>query len=310
MFEDNRGRKQATLIDDPLTRKGVGLWLDRVLAFYGDPGGGVDIEIIDDQIIMNEKTVEYVYSAYTPLDIRYVPGSRPMLEQVVASCLRPEMSEREKSLALMRRVRDNQDCGLARPDLFYGGTEEELLKRGALMCNEVSRLFVCLCQIAGLPARVFCSHISGHMMTEVYCSGRWCWIDPMIGVAPVKDNDEPASAWELHLDRRLFERQPQRVWDDIRAYGKFLSEDVRDVRHRSFLLASYRDCHFHPREANAVGNYFVWESGRYTYAWRIVMADPEKLHRARNAEQVNRIALGWPAHYLSCYAFDETLSPR
>ena len=147
-------------------------------------------------------------------------------------------------------------------------------------------------------------------MTEVYCSGRWCWIDPMIGVAPVKDNDEPASAWELHLDRRLFERQPQRVWDDIRAYGKFLSEDVRDVRHRSFLLASYRDCHFHPREANAVGNYFVWESGRYTYAWRIVMADPEKLHRARNAEQVNRIALGWPAHYLSCYAFDETLSPR
>ena len=298
------------MIDDPLTKKGVEFWLQRVLGFYGDKGAGVDIEIIDDQIILNDKTVDYIYSAYTPLDIRYVPGSRPMLEEVVRQCVKPGLSDREKSLALMRRVRDNQDMGLARADLFYGGTEEELLKRGAIMCNEVSRLFVCLCQIAGLPARTFCAHISGHMMAEVCCSGHWWWIDPMQGIAPVKDDDSPASAWELHLDPRLFERQPKSVWDDIRSPWKLLSEDVRDVQHRSLLLAKHRSCYFHPREAIAIGNYFVWEHARFTYPWRIEMADAAALHRARHAEAVNRQALGWPAFYLYHYAFNETLTWR
>ena len=186
MFESQRGRRQMLLIDDPMTRKGCELWLERVLGFYGQDGG-VDVEIIDEQIILNDKTVEYLYGDYTPRKLAYVPGSRPMLEAIVREHVNPGMSERDKALALMRRVRDNQDHGLARPDLFAGGSEEDLLKRGALTCNEVSRLFVCLCQIAGLPARTHGSHISGHMMTEVLTDGRWGWIDPMKGLAAVKD---------------------------------------------------------------------------------------------------------------------------
>ena len=170
MFESQRGRNQMALIDDPLTRRGCELWLERVLGFYGE-SGGVDVEVIDDQIILNAKTVDYLYSEYTPLEIRYQVGSRPVLEAVVAEHVRESMSDREKALALMRRVRDNQDMGLASPGLFSGGTEEELMKRGAIMCNEVSRLYACLCQIAGLPARLHGSHISGHMMTEVYTDG-------------------------------------------------------------------------------------------------------------------------------------------
>ncbi|MFB3891036.1 MAG: transglutaminase domain-containing protein [Phycisphaerae bacterium] len=309
MFDTQRGRNQAALIDDPLTRKGVELWLARVLGFYG-PKGGVDVEVIDDQITLNQKTVEYLYSDYTPLGIHYVEGSRPLLEAVVAQNVKPGMTARQKALALMRRVRDNQDMGLARPSLFYGGTEEELLKRGALMCNEVSRLYVCLCQIAGVPARLHCAHISGHMMTEVHADGKWGWIDPMKGLAPVLDNDRPASAWELWQDPRLFERQPKEVWADFRSPFQQFGLDKRDPRHAAYQMAKNRDCNFHPREAQAIGNYFVWEHARYTYPWRIEMADPLGLENARHEEMLNRKALGWPLLYYHPHLFDEPLKTR
>lgn len=309
MFEDARGRNQAALIDDPLTRRGVELWLERVLGFYGEQGG-VDVEVIDDQIILNDRTVEYLYSEYTPLEIRYEPGSRPMLEAVVNEHVGEGMCGREKALALMRRVRDNQDHGLASPGLFAGGTEEELMKRGALTCNEVSRLYVCLCQIAGLPARLMGSHISGHMMTEVCADGKWAWIDPMKGIAPVTDDDAPASTWELMGDPTLFERQPGAVWADCRPPRVTFGAEQRDVRNVAREMARNRDCYFHRREAVALGNYFVWEQRRYTYPWRTGPADPDRLQRARHGEYLNRRAAGWPDHYFNNYLFDEELKTR
>src|SRR5262245_57098402 len=148
MFENQRGRNQAAVIDDPLVARGVQLWLERVLGFYGE-NGGVDVEIIEGMMILNAKTVDYLYSDFTPVANRYVPGSRPMLEQLLREVLRPGMGERAKALAIMRRVRDNRDFGLKQPNLFYGGSEEDFLRRGAAMCDEMARLFVCLCQIAG-----------------------------------------------------------------------------------------------------------------------------------------------------------------
>jgi hypothetical protein len=309
MFEDARGRNQVNLIDDPLTRKGCELWLEHVLSFYGEDGG-VDVEVIDDEIILNEKSVEYLYSQFTAMDIRYQRGSRPMLEQIVDEHVTKGMTDREKALALMRRVRDNRDMGLATPGLFVGGSEEELLKRGALRCNEVARLYACLCQIAGLPARLHCTHISGHMMNEVYTDGKWGWIDPMKGIAAVNDRDEPASAWELLGDPKLFERQPKEVWDDCRPPGCIFGSDDRDVRNVTYQMIRSRDCYFHPREAMALGNYFVWEMGRYTFPWRIEPDDPDGSERAKHAAMLNRRALGWPDHYFNPFLMDEQLKTR
>jgi hypothetical protein len=309
MFENARGRRQATLIDDPLTRRGVEYWLERVLGFYGE-AGGVDVEVIEDQIILNAKTKDYLYGDYTPRTLRYVRGSRPMLEAVVAECVRDGMSDRDKALALMRRVRDNQDRGLAKPNLFYGGDEEDLLKRGAIMCNEVSRLYVCLCQIAGLPARLHGVHITGHMMTEVLVDGAWQWVDPMKGMAAVTDRDRPASVWDLVQDPRLFERQPVSFWNDVRPPFIHFGTEQRDPRNLAHVMANFRDCCFHPREAQALGNYSVWEHGRYTYPWIIEPVDQRRLAEARHQEALNRAALGWPAFYHNRYLFDEALKMR
>jgi hypothetical protein len=309
MFEKQRGRSQAALIDDPLTAKGVALWLERVLGWYGE-NGGVDVEVIEDQVILNARSVEFLYSDFTPLKIRYVAGSRPMLEQVVAQAIRTEMSEREKALSILRRVRDNRDHGLRRPDLFTGGDEEDLLKRGAMMCNEVARLFACLCQVAGLPARLMGSHISGHMMNEVYVEGRWWWVDAMKGIAPVDGENRPVSTWQLMQDPKLFERQPASVWDEIRHPGQLFEQDERSKKHRAFAMARNRDCYFHPKEAIALGNYFVWEHARYTYPWRIEKHDAERLEKARQGEMLNRKALGWPLFYYHHHLFDDAIGPR
>ncbi len=310
MFEDKMGFNQAALAEDPLTAKGVELWLERVLGSYGEDGG-VDVEIIAGMLLLNSKTAEYIYEGdFTPRGIAYRPGSRPLLEKTLAPILTDGMSERNKVLAIMRRCRDNRDRGLKGGD-WSGGSEEELLKRGAIMCNEISRVFVCLCQVAGLRARVMCSHISGHMMAEVEVDGSWWWIDPMQGCYCLNDDGSYASTRDLLRDSTIVTRQLPEVIADMRPTGPF-NYDCPEAKKANvaYRIAKNRDCYFNPREAVAIGNYFVWEKDKYTFPWHTRPADPARLFRARRQEALNRKALGWPDYYMNPYLFDEPLKTR
>ena len=302
------GRNQALLARDGRTRKGVELWLERVLGWYGEEGG-VDVEIIDGQLLLTPETADYIYSGFTVMENRYERGSRPFLERHLAAHVPAGLPERERALAVMRLVRDNRDFGLKGTVDFNGGTEEELVKRGATMCNELARLFCCLCQMADLPARFVGHHISGHATVEVFVEGRWWWMDPQKGIYVVDGDDRPMSAWEILQDPTIFERQPLAMWEECRPLGP-ISTDGRDERQRAFFMAKCRDCYFHPREALCVGNYYVWEHTRYTYPWRNEAADAERLKRARRNEMLNRKALGWPDYYFNHLLFDEPFRHR
>jgi hypothetical protein len=306
-FLNFMGRRQGDIFDDPGTWLGCRLWLERILGYYGEDGG-VDVEIVEGQLGLCKQTADYLYSEFTPLETRYVRGFRPMLERIVAGTVKKGMTERQQALALMRRCRDARDHGVKVE--IDGGTEEELLKRGGGMCNEISRVFICLCQIAGLPARTYSAHISGHMMAEVYADGKWGWIDPMLGLAPVTERDEPASAWELLQDSRLFERQPRAVWSEVRPTRVLFGRHERDRRNVMYIMARFRDFYFNPREAAALGNYYVWEHARYTYPWRNRAADPERMREAIRQEARNRKALGWPDYFFDPMLFAETIPMR
>jgi Transglutaminase-like superfamily len=310
MFEEYMGRKQGEIFEDPLTRKACLLWLERVIGYFGDGDeGGIDIQIIDGQLGLCARTADYLYADFTPTELKYLPGSRPLLERTLAELnLASDLGDRQKMLAIMRRCRDNRDRGLAGKGCDWcGGSEEDLLKRGAIMCNEISRVFVCLCQIAGLPARVHSSHISGHMMAEVMTDGKWSWVDPMKGVAPLNDADEPASAWELLQDPQLFERQPQSVWDDIRPPAITFGSEECDPRNLHFTMARNRDCYFHPKEAMALGNYFVWDFAKYNYNWHIDSVDEMRVKEARYQNALNKKQLNWPDYYFDAKLFNEKL---
>jgi hypothetical protein len=296
MIEQQRGLQQHLLCDDPATCDGVKFWLERVLAAYGaEPC--VDIQVIAGQLILNRKTADYLYTRFTPLKLRYKPGSRPFLEKVLTAVVRPSMSGKEKFLAILRRCRDNRDA--ASPKIqFFGGTEEELVKRGAIMCNEISRVFVVLCQIAGLPARLVASHITGHMMAEVFVDGCWAWCDPMKGLYMLRDDGGFASMWDLVQDPGIVDRQTAAVWNDCRPVGS--REDPAFARLRKAQAQAYlRDCCLHPREAFAIGNYFAWDHAKYDYPWHTAAADPKRLDAARIAETTLRMKLGFPAHYFA-----------
>jgi hypothetical protein len=310
-FAEFMGRRQGDIFEDPLTRRGCELWIERVVAGYGEDGG-VDVEIIEVQLPLCARTAGYLYSDFTPLKTAYQRGSRPLLEGTVAEVLRPGMTARQKMLAIMRRCRDNRRRGLAKPGLFFGGSEEELLKRGAEMCNEIARVFVCLCQVAGLPARTFSAHITGHMMGEVYTDGKWGWVDPRYGMAPVTDRDEPASAWDLLQDPKLLERQPRSFWKDVLPADQF-GRPGRHPLNLAYRMALWRDCMFHPREATSLGNYFAWEQNRYTYPWSGDHDTPEQIRRRKQVihrEYLNRKALGWPDYYFNPLLFNEALKMR
>jgi hypothetical protein len=148
------------------------------------------------------------------------------------------------------------------------------------------------------------------MMAEVYADGRWTWIDPYFGLAPVLDDGRPASAWELLQDPKLFERQPQKVWDDLRPPGNVFGGPERESRNLMYWMARFRECYFNPLEAAALGNYFVWEHAGYTYPWRTDAADAARLREARRREALNRQALGWPEWFANPLVFNETLCPR
>jgi hypothetical protein len=303
MFEEYLGRNQHLIVSDPLTSKGIELWLERVLGYYGEDGGA-DVQIIDGQLILCDKTVKYIYNSFTPLELKYVRGSRPMLEKLLDKLLEPGMSDREKALAIMRQGRDNRDNGLKGKVNFDGGTEEELVKRGAMMCNELARLFCVLCQMSGLPARFVGHHISGHATEEVYVEGKGWWMDSQKGMYCLHEDGSPVSAWELMQDPAIFERQTLEVWSDLRPLGPF-SDDGNDPVQRAFNMAKARDCYFNPREAVCVGNYYVWETDRYTYPWFCEAVDPGRRERGVRGEYLNRKALGWPDYYYNHLVFEE-----
>jgi hypothetical protein len=309
MFEEILGRQQMDGFPDPGTREGCRLWLERVLAFYGeDEPRDVDIAIIDQQLPLTEQTADYLYSEFTPPRPRYTPGERPVLEELVAQVVTDGMGEQDKALALMRRCRDNGQHGQIPVGSFTGGSEEELLKRGAKMCNEISRVFACLAQIAGLQARVFCSHMTGHMMNEVLVDGKWWWIDVMKGQYCFNDDGSPASAWDLKRDPSLFDRQKRSVWEDFQFDSPFHpAHPQARALNAAFVQAKCKLCYFKDLEATAIGNYFVADWRECRFGWHTTGSDRGREEVARHALHRLLRRLGWPEFYFDHKQFDGTL---
>src|SRR5262249_55274112 len=85
--------------------------------------------------------------------------------------------------------------------------DKELLKSGKAWCNEQSRVYVRLCQVAGIPARMiflfysehpFPDRRSGHVVSEFFADGHWSLSDnTWLCVFPAADG-HLMSALECH----------------------------------------------------------------------------------------------------------------
>ncbi|MEI6425418.1 MAG: transglutaminase domain-containing protein [Lentisphaerota bacterium] len=147
---------------------------------------GVDRYHANQFVVYRPETAKYLYTDYTPLRVNYRKGLLPAYEELSAEVTAGCSTETEKAIALLLK-------GVARvkhPFMVPCGADvssdrscddESLLKSGLGWCNEQARVFIRLCQVNNMPARLihlfYSDKKTGHCISEFYADGRWCMAD-------------------------------------------------------------------------------------------------------------------------------------
>jgi len=240
-------------------RTGFGFY-DELLSPENDlhAPGTVDSVLLDEMIKLVPETTDYLYSNYTPLTVKYRKGTRPYLEQVVKDAVgRTGTATKAKGLmnfchnipSRFPTPEKSTNTGFWTTDTtLFGGTEEELIKRGTEICTELSRVLCVLAQVAGMPARLMYLFDMerrnwGHGVTEIYVrtSSNWAVFDATSNVCYPMPDDRLASAWDLRKHPKIVTAHPE--------YGR-----------KPYVSPAFYKC-------STVANYSVWDQGRYDYSW-------------------------------------------
>ncbi|MBN1342976.1 MAG: family 20 glycosylhydrolase [Phycisphaerae bacterium] len=264
--------KEATTRDDLQPYTGKNAWkavvgdhrqsayrlnYDQLHANYGD---AVEFQLRAQQVILCPQTAEFLYTRFTPTTVRYRKGARPELENVVAKATAGCATDKDKALALMRYCRDLYDEKWYTSEFknyVYGGTEEQLIAKGEILCECLGRLLVALCEVAGLPGRIVMHDIGGHIAAEILVAGKWAYIDPRCGIYFLLPDGSLASLWDLWHDPELIDRQSDAVKADAARWWTW--------RERAYKCKTR---YFHPNEINGFQNYSLADADKYSYAQR------------------------------------------
>ncbi len=211
-----------------------------------------------DAITLNDETRDYLYKSYTPLRLRYKPGTRPELEKIVNKLTKPAMTDRKKALKLLYWVSAIPDLKPKHEGAVVSGvTEEENIRQRNSNCGDLACILVCLCQIAGIPARIVAHYgtpglagkmLTGHAVTEIYVEKRWAYMD-IRGIVYEWPNGRLASTVDLLRFPELARQQPPGITNKIRpGYSTEKAESF-----------------FYGRRITKISNYFIWDNHKYKY---------------------------------------------
>ncbi|MBQ7362999.1 MAG: hypothetical protein IJW48_00970 [Clostridia bacterium] len=219
-------------------------------------GENVEYERLFHQTLLAPETEEYLYSV--PERPTYEWGSRPVLEAAVAEATRGCKTERERVLGLVAYIRDLKEKSHGY-DYFYGGTEEELIKKGERFCERVARLMCALSEIAGIPARIIFHVSGGHLTNEVFIEDKWCYVDPRFGLFYLGEDGKLMSVTEITRNPEVIYNQPEWVY----AYG---SKEYTP----EFMAKENHDMYLRPLEIQLYGTYSLKDAEKYGYhyEWR------------------------------------------
>lgn len=148
---------------------------------------GVDFYHANEIIVYSRETADYLYKEYTPVEGSYIKGTLPSFEQLAGEFSEGLATDTEKALALLTKAIGFRMFHPAFPPLGpdcppdRGLDDEDLLTSGCGWCNEQSRVFIRLCQVSGLQARMIHLNYSdmktGHSVCEFYSGGAWHMAD-------------------------------------------------------------------------------------------------------------------------------------
>jgi hypothetical protein len=190
-------------------RPGLGKpWTD-VDAPLGRTVAGIDFWHANHFVVCRQETSAYLYSDYTALRVDYREGTFPTIERAVAH-LRGQPTSMSLAIKVLTHVLPEvvkhptvPPCGRWMPP-SRGTDDEGLALSGIAWCNEQSRVFVRLCQVLGIPARMiflfFANGKTGHVSSEFYADGKWVHADPSWFCVFPDAAGVPMSALECHTD--------------------------------------------------------------------------------------------------------------
>ncbi|MFH0816971.1 MAG: transglutaminase domain-containing protein [Methanobacteriota archaeon] len=245
-------------------RTGFGTY-DELLSLENDlhAPGTVDSVLLDEMVKLLPETEGWLYSDCAPLRATYKKGGRPYLEGIVGRVARQSGDElRAKSLARWCSGIQSQfptpekstEKGFWTTDtMLFGGTEEELIKRGTYVCTELSRVLCALAQVAGMPSRlVYLFDMTrknwGHGVVEIYIRsggvGSWAVFDATSDACYAKPEGGLASAWDLRCRPELADAHP-------------------DHGNKPYVSGEFYRC-------SAIANYFVSDWSKYDYGWNLI----------------------------------------
>jgi hypothetical protein len=209
-------------IDDPWVRIGYERSRDATTAYYVKPTDA-DVRVFDGQVVLNEVTAPYLYSKFTSTKMKVERGTYPKLDRIVDMLIGDGryLTDRMKVLKLMLWCRDIPVRGRETKAQTAGGHEELIAVGGTDTCNEMNRVFMVMCQIAGFASRYvghFASFLPdekltfqlGHGVAEVFVEGRWAYFD-IRGKHFVWPDNTLCSHWDLVRCPELYVRQPESV---------------------------------------------------------------------------------------------------
>lgn len=90
-------------------------------------------------------------------------------------------------------------------DMFFGGTEKQIIERGTDWCADMARVCAVLLQCCNIPCRIV--HLAnpkkaynGHVVCEAFYEERYGVIDPIYGY--MFHDNSPISAYDIMKDKR------------------------------------------------------------------------------------------------------------
>ena len=250
ILKDYTGKNIPSKITDEGRRRGFIINWEHMAGNYGK---GVDAQLLAEQILLCDETMEPLYEAPGP--VRYVKGTRPVLEKAAKEITKGAKSETECAIMIMRYMRDTFNKCRGR-QLFWGGTEEVLLEKGEQLCECVSRLEVALLEVLGIFARIITHTIGGHVTVEAFVDGKWGYVDPRCGMYFFLPDGHLASLWELLHDHSIMENQPAEVIADVSPRFPY------DAR-----IEALRMKYLSPLEVNTYKYYSLADADKYDYSW-------------------------------------------
>ncbi len=233
-------------------------------------GNNVEFERMANHVLLCDETYDYLYKN-SPPKIRYIRGTRPVLEKIADEICKDCKTEREKVLAILSYIRDmHKEVNGA--DYFFGGTEEELIKKSEWFCERVARVMVGLCEVVGIPGRIIFHVAGGHVTNEIYLEGKWSYFDPRWGNFYM-DGDKFLSVDEISKNREVIYNQT----DFVKSFRTdYLSLDYLEHRTYHFYLS--------PREIQCIGDYSLMDADKYHFGWvPCYQAPPSPNMRAADA---------------------------